>query len=149
MFTYLSLLLVFVVVKFDGLSERIASINENRNLGIYNYNIVPFRTLSSYFRSIAKSNAYTNILGNIISFIPLGFLTPIVLKRHRTFVRNILICFISIVGIEAFQLITKVGYFDIDDILLNTIGYFIGYCIFHCYCYLKNGRRTRKEVLGK
>ncbi|OME98712.1 VanZ family protein [Paenibacillus sp. FSL H7-0331] len=44
------------------------------------------------------------------AFVPLGFLIPIVLKKVRTFQRTILICFISIVGIEIFQLITMLGY---------------------------------------
>ena len=45
------------------------------------------------------------------------------------------------------QLITKVGCFDVDDILLNTIGGVLGYIVF-VVCNLlrrRNDRKKRKE----
>lgn len=33
-------------------------------------------------------------------------------------------------GVEIFQLVTRVGSFDVDDILLNTLGGVLGYIIF-------------------
>jgi glycopeptide antibiotics resistance protein len=81
-------------------------------------------------QNITDSYAYTNILGNILTFGPLGFLIPITFKKCRKLVKTISICFISIVGIESFQFIAMLGYFDIDDILLNTLGCFIGYCVY-------------------
>lgn len=41
-----------------------------------------------------------------------------------------LICLISIIGIESFQLVTMLGYFDVDDIILNMTGCLIGYCVY-------------------
>jgi glycopeptide antibiotics resistance protein len=55
-------------------------------------------------------------------------------KKCRKLVKTISICFISIIGIESFQFITMLGYFDIDDILLNILGCLIGYCV---YCGLR------------
>ena len=33
-------------------------------------------------------------------------------------------------GVEVFQLLTRVGSFDVDDLLLNTIGGILGYVLF-------------------
>jgi len=41
-----------------------------------------------------------------------------------------MIFIICIIGIEALQFITMLGFFDVDDILLNMIGCIVGYCIF-------------------
>jgi glycopeptide antibiotics resistance protein len=128
--TYICLLLIFVVVKFNGSIDRIISIKENRSAGAWNYNLIPFRTMTRYLQNITDSYAYTNILGNILTFGPLGFLIPIIFKSCRKLVKTISICFISIIGIESFQFIAMLGYFDIDDILLNTLGCLIGYCVY-------------------
>jgi len=34
--------------------------------------------------------------------------------------------------VETIQLVSKVGSFDVDDLLLNTIGGAIGYLNFYC-----------------
>lgn len=130
LFTYICLLLFFVVVKFHGSIDRILSIKENRSLGIWNYNLIPLRSITPYLQNISEGYAKTNILGNILAFGPLGFLIPIIFKKCRKFVKTISICFISIIGIESFQFIAMLGYFDIDDILLNTLGCLIGYCVY-------------------
>lgn len=41
-----------------------------------------------------------------------------------------LICFISVIGIEVFQFVTMLGFFDVDDIMLNMTGCIIGYLIY-------------------
>lgn len=129
--TYVFLLIFFVVVKFNGsIDDRINSIKENRNLGVWNYNLIPFRSITPYLRNISDSYAYTNILGNIVSFVPLGFLIPIIFKKYRTLLETILICIMSIIGIEIFQFIAMVGYLDIDDILLNMFGCLLGYFVY-------------------
>ena len=44
---------------------------------------------------------------------------------------------------EAIQLVTKVGCFDVDDLILNTLGAFLGYLAF-VLC-----SRLRREYYGK
>lgn len=127
---YIVLLLILVAVKPIGFIDRMQSILNNRNNGIWNYNLDPFRDLSRYFRNITDSYAYINILGNVIPFCPLGFLIPITSKKRISFLKTMLICFISIFGIEVFQFVTMLGYFDIDDIFLNMAGCLIGYCVY-------------------
>ena len=73
-----------------------------------------------------------NIGGNILIFVPFGFLIPMSSKNKVTrnfFVVTLLAMMFSGV-IEVIQIITKVGAFDIDDIILNTLGAITGYIIF-------------------
>lgn len=110
-FIYICFLLFFVVVKPFGFIDRMHSIQINRNSGIWNYSLDPFRSFSSYFRHRTDWYAYTNILGNIIPFVPFGFLIPIISKKYRRFINFFSLCLIIIIGIESFQFVTMLGFF--------------------------------------
>ena len=128
---YIALLFVFVVVKFKGsfyeLSDRINSISMQ---GSINYNLIPFRSMSVQIERITQWWALKNLLGNIIPFIPFGFLLPITYKKFSSAIKVLSIGFASILLIEIFQFFTKLGNFDVDDIILNMIGIVCGYLMF-------------------
>ena len=118
---YLIFLILFVVLKFDGSFDELISIHqriiENETMGIKNINLVLFRTITPYVSNITEPYALKNIIGNIIVFIPLGFLTSqLLVERCR---KPIIMCVLIIVFIECMQLIFKIGFFDVDDIFLN------------------------------
>ena len=46
---------------------------------------------------------------------------------------TILLCFEFSAVAEVIQLVTKVGCFDVDDLMLNTFGGCIGYLVFVVY----------------
>ena len=128
---YIALLFVFVVVKFKGsfyeLSDRI---NTYSMQGSINYNLIPFRSMSAQIERITQWWALKNLLGNIIPFIPFGFLLPIAYKKFSSAISIFVIGLASILLIEIFQFFTKLGSFDVDDIILNMIGIVCGYVIF-------------------
>ena len=62
-------------------------------------------------------------------FIPLGIFLPMA-SRYRSFFTTMFAGFVLSLCIEVFQFITRVGSFDVDDLLLNTIGGVIGHIIF-------------------
>lgn len=69
-----------------------------------------------------------NLLGNMTLFMPLGFLIPILRKRCRT-LRKVLV-----IGIAVSGFIEIVQYFigrstDIDDVILNVLGWIIGFAV--------------------
>lgn len=69
---------------------------------------------------------YINILGNILMFIPYGFIGWLFPKYNG--LKTLLIYFLSfLIVIEALQYFTRLGIFDIDDIILNTFGVVIGF----------------------
>lgn len=125
---YILFLILFVVLKFDGSFERIISLHnsiiENEKDGIRNINLIPFRTMSPYLSDITEPYAFKNIIANILVFIPLGFF--ISNKNPKNVFKALIICLGVILSIELIQLFFKIGFFDVDDIILNFIGSLLG-----------------------
>jgi hypothetical protein len=67
------------------------------------------------------------IVFNMIMFMPLGFLLPLLEKRLRRYVPILLISVMVSLCVETAQLLTARGIFDLDDILHNTLGSLAGY----------------------
>ena len=128
---YIAFLFVFVVVKFKGsfyeLSDRVNSYSKQSSI---NYNLIPFRSMSTQIELITQWWALKNLLGNIIPFIPFGFLLPITYKKFSSTISVFFTGLVSILLMEIFQFITKLGNFDVDDIILNMIGIVCGYLMF-------------------
>ena len=127
-YIYIAFLILFVVLKFDGSFERIISLHnsiiENEKDGIRNINLIPFRSISPYLRNITEPYAFKNIIANILVFIPLGFFVSN--NNSKNVFKTLVICLPVILSIELIQLFFKIGFFDVDDIILNFIGSLIG-----------------------
>lgn len=122
---YIVFLILFVVLKFDGSFSQIKALHNNiTENGSQNINLTLFRSISPYLRNITSPFGFKNIFGNILVFVPLGFF------MHNKFGKNIfktvLVCIIMILIIECTQLVFKIGFFDVDDILLNFVGCLLG-----------------------
>lgn len=73
-----------------------------------------------------------NVLGNIALFIPLS----IIIMNYYNYLNNLNVIFINFVtsfSFELIQLSTGWGIFDLDDILLNTIGGILGLLIYRFF----------------
>ena len=96
-------------------------------------NLVPFRTLRLFAELLDSSHpeyvraAVINLGGNILMFIPLGFLLPKVFPKCATLPRVLLATAAIITVVELLQLFTLVGSCDIDDLILNVLGAAMGY----------------------
>ena len=89
----------------------------------------PFHALVSFLKEIQEGRIGANFLGNIVLFMPIGLLVPVVIgwkKMWKTVVAGLSFSLF----IEIIQLITSRGCFDFDDVLLNGLGTVIGYGIF-------------------
>ncbi|MFI5130340.1 MAG: VanZ family protein [Chitinophagales bacterium] len=99
--------------------------------GWENANITPFHTIRLFSsRRVSSEYSYQNIGGNIVGFIPLGILLPLVFSFLTNGVRLAGFVFGISLLFETIQLITGVGIFDVDDLLLNTAGGLIGYILY-------------------
>ncbi|KKK38767.1 hypothetical protein WQ57_07215 [Mesobacillus campisalis] len=99
-------------------------------------NLVPFHTIASYIQASGKINTsilVTNLAGNVLAFMPLGFFLPLLFARCIKFGWTILVVFLATFGTECLQFLFRVGSFDIDDIILNTIGGALGFTIFKLF----------------
>ncbi|PEA76590.1 VanZ family protein [Bacillus wiedmannii] len=93
-------------------------------------NLIPLKSTIRYLTEFDSYNldiVLMNTLGNVIIFIPFGFLLPLLFKQINNvkMASKIFIKFILL--IESLQLLTFTGVFDIDDIILNMLGALIGY----------------------
>ncbi|MDF2669127.1 MAG: hypothetical protein K0R67_1433 [Paenibacillus sp.] len=99
----------------------------------YRYNLVPFKTISNYIVHYSRFNFDTwfkNLFGNIVLFIPIGILAPILNKRFNKFIPFIGFSLLLLVTVETIQLFSRVGSFDVDDLILNLFGALIGYIFY-------------------
>ena len=69
------------------------------------------------------------ILQNIILFIPFGFLLCGATDQARTS-RILLLGFLLSLSIELCQLFFRLGWFEVDDILHNVLGTYLGICLY-------------------
>lgn len=128
----LSIMLLFKFrLSFDYISEKINSIKQNRELGVWNINLVPFKTICAQLRMFKHIPviAMKNLLGNIVIFIPFGVFFPLSFKKtkyYKTFLAGI----IYVLFIELMQFVFMLGSFDIDDIILNCFGITCGYALY-------------------
>lgn len=102
----------------------------------YRYNLVPFKEMKRFlhhFAQLGMTAVLANIAGNIIAFLPFGFCLPLVAEHRIKFFSCMLYTFGLSLGIELIQLVSKVGSFDVDDLMLNTLGGVLGYVIFVVY----------------
>lgn len=120
---YIGFLLYFLI--FSDWYGRTGGMNE------YHYNLVLFQEIKRFwtYREQLGWVSFANLLGNVLIFMPFGFFMPMA-SRYRSFFLTLFYSFGLSLLVETFQLITKVGSFDVDDLLLNTIGGVIGYIIF-------------------
>jgi Glycopeptide antibiotics resistance protein len=110
----------------------------NRNIisESYRYNFTPFKEIMRFWHyrhQLGAKVVVINIIGNIGAFIPFGLFVPIISIKLRKAWKVILLGILLSGTVEFLQLVTKVGSFDVDDIILNTVGTIIGYLLF-CIC---------------
>ena len=69
------------------------------------------------------------IVQNLILFMPFGFLLYAVTDQPRT-ARILLFGFLLSLAIELCQLFFRLGWFEVDDILHNVLGTYLGICLY-------------------
>ena len=115
----------------------------------HSINIVPFRTIITYLASddiIAQSFKISNLAGNILLFLPLGIYFIIFFKNKKIGINTLRIIGISCI-IEIIQYIFQRGASDIDDVILNGLGGFIGICLYEILLFvLKSEIKVRHFV---
>ena len=101
-------------------------------------NFKPFIYLFDY---PTMREALLNLIGNTAMFIPLGIVWPAVFKKLNTHGKVILAGFGVSLTIEVLQLPFFGRSTDIDDLILNTLGFLIGYGIYLLVRKLRKGRK--------
>ena len=143
----LFILYVIFIVYFLLFSDWYGRTGEMRE---YHYNLVLFKEIKRFWQyreQVGFFAMFTNLFGNVIIFIPFGFFLPMG-SRQRSFIATAYYSFVLSLCVEVFQLITKVGSFDVDDLLLNTIGGICGYILFAICAAIRRrhaGKKTKNR----
>ena len=99
----------------------------------YQYNLVLFQEIRRFWvyrERVGYLAAFLNLAGNVIGFLPFGFILPVIGKRMKNGFLVTVCGFCLSLFVESMQLIFKVGSSDVDDLLLNTLGTVLGYLAF-------------------
>lgn len=87
-------------------------------------NFIPFKGIFS----ISNRWEITLLIYNILAFIPLGCYIGCLFRR-TSFLKALIGGIILSLLFEVIQLVTILGSFDVDDIILNTLGTLIGFIL--------------------
>ncbi len=103
----------------------------------------------SYHRAWDEQHDFIfwGIVANVVMTIPLGLLIPFGEKKVH-FIRIMLLSAVFFLLIEVLQYITRLGYFDVDDIWNNLWGTAIGCGFYAGMMELVNGFHCRRRVNG-
>ena len=109
------ILCLFLVVRFQD------------NVSWSTNNFIPFREMFRY--NIGSRLFVKNVLGNMLLFLPYGFFVSYYLINRKPML-TLVLTIIASFSIELVQL--SIGrVFDIDDILLNLLGGYLGYLLYY------------------
>lgn len=90
-------------------------------------NFIPFKEILRY--NMGSRLFFKNVIGNMILFLPFGFFISLYLKEKKPKL-TLLITLVTSFSIELVQMIIG-RVFDIDDIMLNLLGGYLGYLVYY------------------
>lgn len=116
-------------------------------------NLVPLRGLVLMLqRAIDVDHRFTwfivaiNILGNVLIFIPIGLLVSVLTpNRHKGWLAFLIGLAISLT-IELIQLSFIIRIFDVDDLILNSSGAWLGFIAYLLVCQVKPLKELFRQI---
>ncbi|MFI5663532.1 VanZ family protein [Streptomyces sp. NPDC051684] len=93
-------------------------------------NLHPGRSIGLYFDQPDWRDTIKQVGGNVLLGVPFGVLLPVLFPRTRGFVRVVLMTAFVMLTVETAQgLLVEGRAFDVDDVILNASGAFVGYLV--------------------
>lgn len=109
-------------------------------------NFVPFALYLKLFERHMYLYAIYQFGGNIVWFIPFGFLLPYLTGSPKALKRMLLFGFLLSFFIEFSQFAFGTGESELDDLILNTFGAFVGFRLFRFYTRFNDARVKEKKT---
>ena len=105
-----------------------------RNYIARSFNIIPFATVSEYVVKFIRGEMplprfMYNTLGNLGVLMPLSVLLPLLFDKQKKFKNFAVTILVIVLCVELLQFATRSGVFDIDDIILNSLGAYLAFGI--------------------
>jgi glycopeptide antibiotics resistance protein len=112
-------------------------------------NLIPFHSIMEYISGSSmniKAFAFSNVVGNIVIFIPLGIYLSL-FKNDKKAITNLLFIFIVSLFVEIIQGLLGIGASDIDDIILNCLGGWIGILVYKFLLFIfRDEKKVRTAI---
>ena len=106
-------------------------------------NLIPFWDITSSVQAYLINSGL-----NILLFVPLGFILPLLWKEFRSRRAMCLTGFLMSLGLELAQLLNyRIS--DVDDLLMNTLGAFLGYELLMLLSRRKKNLLIREQADGR
>ncbi|WP_438346959.1 VanZ family protein [Paenibacillus sp. FA6] len=97
--------------------------------------------------SISIPFASTNLICNILAFIPLGIFIPKLFTRRGASFVNVFILSLSLsLCFEVTQLLLFIGTFDVDDLKLNAFGGIVGWVAWRLFM-IRNQPQSHDDLV--
>ena len=136
---YVFILLWMLIFKFSNaemLARNYKNLSELNLRERFLWDIVPFYTRQNHTLQRLE------FIANSLVFAPFGVLFNYLFKK-RCIVRDFALCVGFSMAIEVFQLYTLLGGFATADLIMNSLGYFVGLILY----YLIFKKRTVKTCI--
>ena len=130
----LMVLLLFGRIRFSAADGYWNTLSQHLNLEPLHTVRLFANVLQGNYDAEMRRIAIVNLVGNVVMFLPLGFMLPLLWKGLRKWWMVVLWGTGVVVCVELVQLFALVGNCDIDDLLLNLVGITIGYGLFCVIC---------------
>lgn len=95
-------------------------------------NLAPLTEIRRFWKgpeSLGSPQFWINVVGNVLAFLPLGLFTALLLRRRYYGAFALAVTYLASLGAELLQYCLRVGSFDIDDVILNSVGGLLGILI--------------------
>lgn len=115
-----AIFLIYIIVVL-GATLGMRSSNYGRSIELH-----LFYSYKDAWNSFSPA-AWRNIILNIMMFVPMGIMLPLIFKYCKRFWVTYLSGFLFTIVLEVIQLVSSRGIFELDDIFNNTLGCIIGY----------------------
>lgn len=94
-----------------------------------NLNLIPLIEIIAVYKYGTTWAFIYNFIGNIVWFMPLGIMLPI-LKDNLNLIKTVIVGFLVSLSIEIMQYVFNTGLCDVDDIIINALGTALGYLVY-------------------
>ena len=97
---------------------------------------------------ISGTTHITQVYMNICMFIPMGYLLPYIFDWFRIHPRRrtMAACILATLAVENIQLMTKLGFYDVDDLFSNAIGGYIGVLLYLSVAYVLTHDEWKEDL---
>lgn len=146
---FICYILLLIKILFLSRVSLLELFNGQRTI-VRSINLLPFHSIMEYISGSSenlKRFAFGNVVGNVAIFVPFGIYLPL-LKKDKRIITNLLFIFLVSLLVEIIQGLLGIGTSDIDDVILNCLGGWIGILGYKFLLFLLRNEKKVRTVIS-